>query len=194
MDIISAIISFFLVLFGTLTSNIANLGKPQIYSPCVPAIRYQIGTIDERFRISGKKLLEYTTQATNIWKDSLGQEVFVYDPEGTKSASERVVTINMVYDERQKLNSEIKQIEANVNSQNKQVQASWAEYEQKVKSFNQRSDALSDKIKNLDIHDPEYPQKFDAIIQESQSLNREADELNQLAASLNQTTDSYNTK
>ncbi|MBI3289871.1 matrixin family metalloprotease [Candidatus Microgenomates bacterium] len=72
------------------------------------------------------------------------------------------------------------------------MDASITDYEARVKSFNERSAALSEKIKGLDIHDPEYKQKFDEVYKESEDLNREADELNKLAATLNQSTESYN--
>lgn len=164
------------------------------YSACSPSIRYKIGTIDKRFNLSEKQVLKDIQQAEDVWEDSYGKDVFVYDPEGTLSATERVLTINMVYDTRQGLNNQVSQLEKNLGSGKKQLNTSISDYEAKVADFNRRSEELSQKIKGLDINDPQYRQKFDEVYNENKALQDEANQLNQLAASLNQSTQSYNSQ
>lgn len=200
---IQAMEAFLLSLFTAITlffnTLVGVFREPEIYSPCTPSIRYKIGTIDQKFNLSEKKLLGRVESATDIWESALGRPVFVYDPTGVPhkvtrraTTSARIVTINLVYDDRQRLNSQIRQLEGQVKNENKKVEADVAEYKRRVADFNQRSGALSEKIKNLSIEDPEYRQKFDEAFKESEELNKEADTLNQLSATLNQSTDSYN--
>lgn len=191
LTILTILLTFLGSLFQTAVSDIKKITT---YSPCSPPIRYQLGSVDKRFNIPEKTLLKDIQQATDIWKDAWGQETFIYDPEGTKSASTRIITINMVYDTRQTLNSQVKQQERSVKTNEKQVKTSVAEYENRIRDFNRRSQELSEKIKSLDIQDPDYRQKFDEVFKESQVLNQEAQSLNEVAASLNQSTTSYNSQ
>lgn len=188
LSLLAIITAFFLFI----SSFFDVFKEPEIYSPCTPPINYRLGNIDPKFKITEKKFLEHVNEATQIWKNALGRDVFIHDEDGVPENSERIITISMVYDERQRLNTQIRQLKGQVGNENKKIEASIAEYEGRVKVFKERSQALSEKIKNLSIDDPEYRQKFDEAFRESEELNREADELNQMAAALNQSTDSYN--
>lgn len=192
MGFVLGIAALFFAFVGNLLSPIASFFEPEIYSPCSPPIRYQIGTIDKQFKMPRENLLSYINKAEKVWEDNYGKEIFVYDPEGTVSSSERLITINMVYDERQQLNSQVRQLEGRLQGENKKVKTSIAEYEARVKSFNQRSEELSNKMKSLSIDDADYSRRFDEIFAESKALNQEAQELNQIAAALNQSAQSYN--
>lgn len=172
--------------------SISNFIKPEVITPCSPPTRYQLGTIDKKFKIQEKTLLENLRNAEKIWEEPYGKELFVYDPEGTISASKRLININLVYDERQLLNIKIKQIEGNVKNENNKMKVSISDYEARVKALNNRSGALSEEMKNLDINDSNYSQKFDVIYKESQNLSQEAQNLNEIAATLNQSSTNYN--
>lgn len=185
LAIIASIFLFISFIFGTPQ-------QPEFYSPCSPPIHYKIGNIDKRFRVTDEKILKHIDSATRIWENAASKDIFVFDEDGIAKDGERMITVNMVYDERQRLQSQINQLESQVSKENKKVDANIAEYEARVKSFNERSVTLSERIKNLNINDSDYKQKFDEVFSESQTLNSEADELNKIAASLNQSTDSYN--
>jgi len=184
----TSIVTLFNLWFGNFTAEL----KPEPYSPCSPPVRYQIGSIDKHFGLTEKALLADLSQSQGIWEVSYEKNLFVYDPEGTISLSKRLITINLVYDDRQQLNSKVKQLEGSVSNENKQMQASIADYEVRIKVLNERSAALSEKMRNLDIKDPEYSRKFDEVFQESKAINQEYESLNQLASTLNQSTQSYN--
>lgn len=64
-------------------------------NPCDSPITYKIGTFDTRFGISQKDFLQVIDQATTIWGKSAGKSVFKYDTQGE-------LTINLIYDNRQK--------------------------------------------------------------------------------------------
>lgn len=191
-NFIFSLTTIFFTLIGSLFGNISKFSKPEIITPCSPPIRYQLGTIDKKFKLQEKTVLNGLKQAEKIWEEPFGKNLFVYDPGGKISLSKKLVTLNFVYDERQQLNTKIKQLEGSVQSENKKMQTSISEYEARVKALNQQSGELSERMKNLDIKDPEYSQKFDAISKEGQALNQEAQSLNEMAATLNQSTQSYN--
>ena len=43
-------------------------------------IRYRIAEVDPRFGLNEHELKQISQQATDIWKQGLGQDYFVYDP------------------------------------------------------------------------------------------------------------------
>ena len=57
-------------------------------------IRYRIAEVDPRFGLSEHELKYISQQATDIWKQGLGQDYFVYDPNARLS-------IRLIYDQRQ---------------------------------------------------------------------------------------------
>lgn len=65
-------------------------------NPCNSAFTYKIGTFDEQFGISQKEFLQVINQAADIWSTSAGKQILKYDERGD-------LTINLVYDERQKI-------------------------------------------------------------------------------------------
>lgn len=57
-------------------------------------IRYRIAEVDPRFGLNEHELKQISQQATDIWKQGLGQDYFVYDPNARLS-------IRLIYDQRQ---------------------------------------------------------------------------------------------
>lgn len=64
-------------------------------NPCTSTITYKIGTFDSRFGISQQDFLAVIEEASLIWEKPIEKDLFTYDPEGD-------VTINLIYDSRQK--------------------------------------------------------------------------------------------
>ena len=80
-----------------------NLQHPQlrlnplldrITHPFDQRIRYRIAEVDPRFNLSEVELKQISQQATDIWKQGLGKDYFVYDPNARLS-------IHLIYDQRQ---------------------------------------------------------------------------------------------
>lgn len=68
-------------------------------------VRYRIGVLDERFGLKLNEVKQLSNEAALIWQNGTGKSWFVYDEQA-------MLTINLIYDERQaetKLRQDIKQ-------------------------------------------------------------------------------------
>ena len=70
------------------------------YSPCAQPKTFRIGNVDPRFGISKTELITDAEQAASAWKNSTGMILLTYDPHSP-------MPINMVYDQRQALDTQI---------------------------------------------------------------------------------------
>ncbi|MEG2273622.1 MAG: matrixin, partial [Acinetobacter sp.] len=96
--------SLFFTLLGFLGLILyQNMQQPQLRlnplldrltNPFDQRIRYRIAEVDPRFGLSEHELKQISQQATDIWKQGLGQDYFVYDPNARLS-------IRLIYDHRQ---------------------------------------------------------------------------------------------
>lgn len=186
---IIAIIIAFLLLLGILNRNAVAAGIDSVLyqQPCAEPKKYSIGTIDSRFNISEEDFLSATQEAASLWKNDKGETLFVYDPEAP-------LTISLVYDERQYLNTQIDTLNEKVEEQKDSLKPGIAEYERRAAAFKSRNAALNERINYYNNQGGAPEEEYNKLIQEQKSLQVEAEELQQMAASLNQTTDQYNTQ
>jgi peptidoglycan hydrolase CwlO-like protein len=157
------------------------------YSPCEIPVRFKIGTVDERFKISEKQILANVTKAADIWNKAYGREVFVYDPNGE-------VPIDFIYDKRQGLSSQINQLEKTVNKNGFDLKSQMSEYDSRVASFKQRLTNLNLEIEEWNSKGGAPPDEYARLKREQEDLQKEADSLNAKAQELNITADSYNSQ
>src|SRR6266550_5176855 len=86
---------------------IADTANNILYqSPCATPKTFRIGKIDPRFNINKAELLQDAKEAGGDWKNSQGEILMQYDPDSA-------MPINMVYDQRQYLDTKI----TNLNDQ-----------------------------------------------------------------------------
>lgn len=157
------------------------------YSYCSEPIAYRIDTVDPEFNLSKEKFIEYSKQATEIWNDSYGKTLFVYDPAGNLS-------VNLVYDERQRLNTEISKLETTVKSQQQNLKPQVAQYEKDSTALKQKIEQLNQEIQDWNTKGGAPPEEYEKLIQRQKELQQEADNLNETAKNLNLTADAYNTQ
>lgn len=178
------------VLFlGFLNRNIlaSGVGSVLYQSPCENPKSYNIGDIDSRFNISRDDFLSATKQAENLWKNSDGEPLFVYDPEAK-------FTISLIYDERQYLNSQINTLNSKVEQQKDELKPEIDEYENRAADFKRRNADLNSKISYWNDQGGAPEDEYNKLLEEQRALQREAQELQKIASSLNQSTDQYNTQ
>lgn len=187
--VIIAIIIAVILLFGILNRNAVASGLDSVLyqQPCAEPKRYSIGTIDPRFNISKEDFLSAAQEAGNLWRNDQGEALFVYDPEAP-------LTISLVYDERQYLNTQIDTLNEKVEEQKDSLKPGIAEYERRAAAFKSRNAALNERISYYNDQGGAPEEEYNKLIQEQKSLQAEAEELQKMAASLNQTTDQYNTQ
>lgn len=166
-------------------ANISDLSRLYYISACEKPVAYRIGEVDSRFNLSRVELLNDSKQAAGVWNNEHSGDLVVYDPKASLS-------INFIYDERQALNNQIKQLQSQVNDQKKTLNPEITGYESKVADFNKRVDDLNSRIKYWNEKGGAPEDEFQKLVKEQEDLKKEAGELNQIARSLNRSTAQIN--
>lgn len=156
------------------------------YSPCDYPIRYSIGTIDDNFSTTRDELLTDSKIAANIWNTTQSKQLFVYDPEAS-------FTINLVYDDRQKLTSEISDLNSDLKQKQSEIDPKITEFKFRQENFEQKLSNLNEKIKYWNERGGAPKEEYDGLVAEQKQLQEEAATLNQTARELGQSTKEYNT-
>lgn len=155
------------------------------YSFCDEPINYRIDTIDPRFNLSKEELLVDVSQSADIWNNTYGKNLFVYDPKGDLS-------VNLIYDERQSLTNQINLLENQVDTGQQNLKPQISEFERLSKEFKQKVADLNRKIAGWNDKGGAPPDEYNKLISEQQNVQQEANRLNIMAQSLNRSSDEYN--
>lgn len=155
------------------------------YSICNQPIKYKIETVDPRFNVSKEEFLQDTKQASYIWNDALKKELFIHDPKGNLS-------INLIYDERQSLTTQIDEMESTVKSEKESLNPKIREFQRQSAEFRQKVAELNKEIDYWNSQEGAPPQEYEKIIAKQQELKTEAERLNTMAQNLNISTNEYN--
>ena len=154
-------------------------------SPCDRATRYRIGSVDARFHLTETELLQDISQATHVWSQTTGKDFFTYDPQGTLS-------ISLVFDERQSLISQIKQMESQLKEEQSIIKPAISAYDKLSAEFKQRLADLNSQVTLWNQRGGAPVEEYNKLIGEQGTLRQIADQLNAMAKSLNRPADLYN--
>ncbi len=98
------------------------------YFPCKYPISYSIGTFDNRFGISEEFFLEALKDAEKMWETSINKDLFRYKEDGG-------LKVNLIFDERQQVTTELKKIENNVENTKSNYDSLKIEYDKLVANY-----------------------------------------------------------
>lgn len=129
--------------------------------------------------------MSYLSLAGDKWGDAASQRLFMYDPQGA-------LTMNMLYDRRQMLTSQINSIEEQVDQKKNTLDAEIAQYEKDSAALKQKIADLNNKIDYYNSQGGAPVDEYNKLIKEQQDLKAEADRLNDIANNLNLSAESYN--
>ncbi len=169
------------------TPLLAEANHILFISPCDTPKTFRIGTIDPRFEISKEELISDAEEAGKAWENNNGSVLLRYDPDAR-------MPINMVYDQRQSLNSQITTLNNQVTQQKSTLKPEISEYEQKVAAFKQQSNDLNSQIQYWNNKGGAPEDTYAKLTEEQQSLQQQGAQLQQMAVQLNQSTDQYNSQ
>lgn len=165
-----------------------TFAKETLYtSYCVEPIYYKEGLIDKRFGLTKSDVIKASEEASEIWNKAVGFNVFEYN-------SEADLTINMIYDQRQSLDTQIRNLESDLKSGKTTLDEEVESYENEVAQFESRKAQFQSKIDDWNANRGGSQEEYDALLREQDSLANEADRLNILAEQLNISAYSYNTQ
>lgn len=180
------LIPIFVLLGFVFKSEFKNTAESIFYySPCDVPIEYSIGMIDEGFTTSEEELISDSKIAGNIWNATQNRELFRYNPNSD-------FTINLVYDSRQKLTSEITEMNQNLKKNQEEIDPKIAEFKVKQQDFEKRIDRLNNEIQEWNSKGGAPKEEFDRLNAEQKALQQEARALNLEATVLGQKADEYN--
>jgi predicted Zn-dependent protease len=169
------------ILFIVVVARLATLQ----YIPCKDPITYKLGSIDPRFNLTEDQLRAYTSEAEKIWGEYEGSPLFSYD-----EASE--LTINLTYDERQALSSELEQLDSDLDSRNSAIKPRMEEYNRESKAFESKLAKLNAEVQYWNSQGGAPEDIYNRLQEEQRQLQVDADRLNAMAAELNQSTATFN--
>lgn len=157
------------------------------YSPCNTPLTYKIGSIDERFNLTTDQVLSDTKRAADIWNNSSDKPLFVYDESGK-------VTINLIYDKRQELSTQVNQLQQQLDNDKGNLDPQIEEYKKKSAAFDQKAASLKQDIDYWNSRGGAPVDEYNKLKDRQKELQTEAQELNQLARTLNQSAIDYNSQ
>lgn len=182
-------IAFFVLIIAFLaaftSSGRSLFEKIVYYSPCDWPISYSIGSIDTRFHVTPDELLTDTKAAANIWNTTENKQLFVYDPKST-------FTVNMVYDSRQALTSQITKLNTDLKEQQGAIDPKIEAFKKKQANFEARVNELNKQVQYWNSRGGAPKDEYDKLIAQQKELQTEAQSLNAEAESLGQSTQEYN--
>ena len=164
-------------------------------------IRYRIAEVDPRFGLSEHELKQISQQATDIWKQGLGQDYFVYDPNARLS-------IRLIYDHRQDESvqrrdqlSKLTQNEQGLSQKNTELKAiqqnlarDEAALDLQKQNLQQHSQNYNAMIREYNQHGGVPTSQQTAVQQNLAQLRQQQQFLDKQVASFNQQVNTYNHK
>lgn len=187
--IIVAVLAVVLLLIGfSNRTTLAEKANSILYqSPCATPKTFRIGSIDPRFNLSRDDFLQIAEEAGTVWKNNQGMVLMQYDPNSK-------MPVNMIYDQRQYLNSQITNLDNQVSQQKNSLKPQITDYQQRVAAFKRESDDLNQQIQYWNTKGGSPPDVYNNLLAKQKSLQQEAGQLQQMADQLNQSTDQYNSQ
>ncbi len=185
-----------LKILGWFTAVVLVFGAAYYFfpAPCTSPITYRIGTFDTRFGITEKAFLDSVEKASSVWSESAGKELFMYDPKGK-------LTINLIYDERQKTTQQNQELQADIKKTAELASSIKQEYETLEADLAVRKNDYEAELRQFEAQQNAYEadvtywnSRGGAPENEYQALKRKENELKASAQILEQKRLSLNAK
>ena len=161
--------------------------------PCSVPITYSIGSIDSRFGLKEKDIVHALSLASTIWDTTLNRKLFAY------SSTTADVTINLIFDERQKVTNTLDTLDNTINSGKVSYNTLKSEYESLKGQYSTQKTQLESDIARFKADQSAYSSHVDywnarggAPQDEFITLEQQKNTLNETAATLNQEQNSFN--
>ena len=182
------IVGIFLLLhyvFDISLNDVLTLKEKANSSICDEPVKYKVGSIDPKFKITETELLDKIEEASNLWTNAYGKRLFVYDQNSD-------LEVNLIYDERQGSFENIENMETNVSDKKLSLEEENAIYDQKVAELEKQITELNKQIDYWNSIGGAPEPEFRALTKMQENLNSKIDELNSYANKLNQAVDDVN--
>ncbi len=184
--------------------EIDSRNSNEIHNPCISPIIYKLGTFDNRFNISKNYFLQTVEEASMLWSNATGKKLFEYGV----GVDRNVLTINLIYDERQRITDNSKLISAEIeNSKNAALTLKKEyelmkenflklkeEYATKVEAFNVKQKTYSDSVTYWNDKGGAPRAEYDSLMLEKEQLQKEGEAITLEQKTLQALLDDINAK
>lgn len=191
--------SYILALFIALALAGGYAYYDVVYSVCRTPVKYDIGDIDPRFKLSREEARAAINDAESIWEDATGKNLFSYTEGST-------FKINFVYDDRQETTNEVHEVKddldqkaatsESIREQYSALRTQYEElkttYEKEVAEYETRLKAHNDEVESWNQKGGAPEDVFERLNDDKASLNKEHTQLNKRADTLNALTRQIN--
>lgn len=178
-------VSILAIFFKVVTLPYSAGTKFLYFSPCDNPVGYRIDAVDPKFGLSKDGFTQDVALAAGEWNKAMGRNLFTFDPKGKLS-------INLIYDERQSLNTQIMNLQNQVQNQESFLKPSAAQYEKKSADFNAKLADLNRQIDYWNSQGGAPKEEYEKLIKLQDELKAEASRLNKIAQALNQSAQLFN--
>ena len=127
--------------------------------PCSRPIVYFIDNLDPRFGQTKTELENNLRQATMMWNNAIGKELFRYSPKKKKNISNLSkwkLSVNLIYDERQKTTDELKIIDSNISNSKDNYENLKARFDALKITYNNQKDTVQSLINTYESDKASY--------------------------------------
>lgn len=168
--------------------------------PCDSPIQYKIGTFDAGFGISQKDFLSTIEEAVGIWEKPISKNILEYSPEGS-------LTINLIYDDRQKTTqynqliktdlTKINELASSVKEQYLSLTEEYTEQKQDygdlMSRFKDQQDAYAEQVTYWNNHGGAPKDVYKKLVLEKEDLVTEYAALDKKRLAINVSIEQINT-
>ena len=119
---------------------------------CSKAISWTIGTLDSRYDLTNDELKGIIEEATRLWSDAAGQDLFTFKPD----PSDSVLKINLIYsthqnqfDEEELIADSIRSLQTQYFPKQVSYRNQLATYQQSLNAYHDRLDTYNEAIDNF---------------------------------------------
>ncbi|MDD5165567.1 MAG: matrixin family metalloprotease [Candidatus Pacebacteria bacterium] len=113
-------------------------------APCSKPIYYSIGQFDSRFNIDKDTFLMNVGQAASVWNNAINKPILAYRTGSNKSDTDLI--INLMYDDRQKITTQLDTISTTVDGQKASYDNLKIRYENLTRQYTADKSALDAEI------------------------------------------------
>lgn len=168
-------------------------------SPCSSGIRYRVGEVDPRFRVSEREVLAALKKAEALWEDALGRDLFRYDADAG-------MPVNLRFDTRQAITQDNSRHQDSIDRSTEDATSIKEEYDRRKAQYESASREFLDARQEHEARVAAYNRKvaawnssggvpaeeYDESLREKRSLDASTQALEDLRLALNDLGDRVN--
>ncbi len=117
--------------------------------PCRSPLTYHIETVDKRFNVSQADARRAVSDAVALWENASGHDLF-------QEANDGTVAVRFVYDERQKVGQQLKDLGLKLDGSRKTYEQLEARYNQQRALFERESASFKSMLADYDRRRQDY--------------------------------------